>query len=179
MSSSMSSTHSHHTDPPADRDDPVYQAQRVNDLTPGDDLPYCLEWGEDGDGETIATPTTMTPEICELIRELREDMRSVRIAVALDYSETTISDHLRGECRHWTPEEHISFTDTPPAEVLDSITDRTRVISADKYYHAISDGEPACGRTGKSYTFWEDLDQVKVWKSPCKICFPDREDERV
>lgn len=41
-------------------------------------------------------------------------------------------------------------------------------------YHAIHNGEPACGITARKYTFakWS-VEQAQAWRDPCSYCFPN------
>lgn len=159
-----------------DYHDPVELAERVNELTPGTDLPPPLEWNDD---DRIVMPPTADERVCQIIRGLREEMKSVEIAAALGRGRSMVSFHLRGDCKHWDPEETVDLRGTSRAPNNMEVTATDKVVSVRRrqYYHAYSDGVPACGRTGDSYKVWHDLDMARAWKDPCSWCFPDAEEK--
>lgn len=51
------------------------------------------------------------------------------------------------------------------------------VATNDPVYHAYSDGRPACG-LGPDKTFRPiDMDVAKEWRSPCKWCYPEEDEQ--
>lgn len=76
----------------------------------------------------------------------------------------------------------MSTPTAPIAETTDesiALVMKSRSGGGVNCYHAVADGEPACGQTPRKseYVEWP-IERARAWRDPCSYCYPDGDDDR-